>query len=146
MKPTTIKTALSLGFGAIVTLTLALPTGHAAGPATACETSHPISMVATESVGRNVPTNRTMTVTLIGPITNANKLTRGGKQKIQVCEGTRLQYHAESTAGTASCTLDKKPMPPQGAIKVDAGMQRLVCTDKPDGGDVDQIQIVGVNR
>ena len=144
MKPT----AITLTFGAIVMLILLLPANHAAasGPTTACETAHPVSMVTTESVGRNVPANRTMTVTLIGPITDAAKLKRGGKQRITVCEGARLEYRAESTAGSASCTLDKKPMPPKGALKVDAGVQRLVCTDKPAGDDVDQLQIVGVNR
>jgi hypothetical protein len=146
MKPSTLKTAITLTLGTLVAL--ALPAGHAAapGPATACELAHPISQVATERVGHNVPTNRTLTVTFIGPIANADKLKPGGKQKLKVCEGTRLEYRAESTVGSVSCTLDKKPMPPQGAIKVDAGMQRLVCMNKPEGSDVDQFQIVGVVR
>ncbi|MEK7817155.1 MAG: hypothetical protein AAB281_02755 [Actinomycetota bacterium] len=146
MKPTTLKTAITLTLGTLAALTLPAGPAAATGPATACEIAHPISMVATEHAGQNVPTNRTMTVTFIGPIANADKLKPGGKQKIMVCEGSPLQYRTESTVGSVSCTLDKKPMPPQGAIKVDASVQRFVCTNKPDGSDVDQFQIVGVNR
>lgn len=147
MKSTTLKT-ITFAFVTTVALTVPLPASYAAAPdvATACEIAHPISMVATENAGRHVPTNRTMTVTLIGPITNVNKLKHGGKQRVTICEGARLQYRTESTVGSVSCTLDKKAMPPQGAIKIDAGVQRFVCTNKPEGNDVDQFQIIGVVR
>lgn len=148
MNSTMLKTAITFAFVTTAALIAPIPASYAAapGPATDCEIAHPIRMVATESLGRNVPANRTMTVTLIGPIANTNKLKHGGKQRVTICEGARLEYRAESTAGSASCTLDRRAMPPKGLIKVDAGVQRLVCTDKPDGSDVDHIQIVGVNR
>ena len=145
MKPIAIKTAIRLSLGAVALLALSLPASYAAEP-TPCELANPISMVDNDNGARGAPTNKTLKVTFIGSVTNAKKLKSGGKQKLKACEGSRLEYRAESTAGTVSCVLDKKPLPPQGAIKVGAGVQRLVCMDKPDGGDMDQFQIAGVAR
>lgn len=150
MKPTMIKTAVTVAFGTTIALTLSMPASYAAAPGsgTACDAAHPIAMVTTQDSQKNVPTNQTMKITLIGPIANANKLKHGGnqKQRVKVCEGALVEYRAESMVGTVSCTVDKRPVPPQGKIKADEGMQRLTCTDKPDGKDVDQLLIVGVNR
>ena len=148
MKPTTIKTAVTATFGIMVVLALSMPASYAAAPGTACDAAHPIVMVTTQDAQPNLPTNQTMKITLIGPIANANKLKHGGKQKqrVKVCEGALVDYRAESTVGTVSCTLGKKLVPSKGKIKADEGMQRLTCTDKPDGNDMDQMLIIGVNR
>ena len=150
MKPTMTKTAVTTAFALMVVLTLSMSASYAAAPGsgTACDAAHPIAMVTTKDSQKNLPTNQTMKITLIGPIANADKMKQGGnkKQKVKVCEGALVDYRAESMVGAVSCTLDKRPVPPQGKIKADEGMQRLVCTDKPDGRDVDQLLIVGVNR
>jgi hypothetical protein len=150
MKPTMIKTIVTVAFGSMIALTLSMSTSYAAAPdsVAACDVVNPIVMVTTSNSQKNVPTNQTMKITLVGPVTNANKMKHGSnnRQRVKVCEGALVDYRAESTVGTASCTLDKRPIPPHGKIKVDEGMQRLICTDKPDGLDVDQLLIVGVNR
>jgi hypothetical protein len=149
MKPTIIKVAVTVTFEAMLVLAMTVPASYAAVPGSGtatCETVYPITRVATEGSGRNVPKNLTMTVTFTGPITNANKLARGGKQNIKVCEGAQLDYRVETTAGTANCTLDKRPIQSQGTIKVHEGSQRLSCTNKPDGIDTDQFQIISVNH
>lgn len=136
-----------LTFGAMLVLVMPVSTSYAAvpGTGTACDAAHPITRAATEGSGLNAPANLTMTVAFTGPITNA-KLVRGGKQNIKVCEGAQLQYRAETTVGTAKCTLDKRPIPPQGIIMANGGSQRLSCTNKPEGADTDQFLITSVNR
>lgn len=148
MKPTKIKAAVMVTFGAMLVLAMPVPASYAAvpGSGTTCDAAHPITRATTEGSGLNAPTNLTMTVAFTGPITNANKLLRGGKQNVKVCEGAQLQYRAETTVGTAKCTLDKRPIPPQGIIMVNGGSQRLSCTNKPEGIDTDHFQIISVNR
>lgn len=148
MKLKMLNISVKFSFGAFLAMVMLAPASHAAmpGSGTACDAANPIVKVSSEGAGISVPTTNTLTVTLIGPITNANRLKRGGKQNIRVCEGALVDYHAESTAGAATCTLNKRPVPAQGQIKANSGAQRLQCTDKPDGSDTDQFRIVGVNR
>ena len=148
MKPTTIKTAIMVSFGTMFVLTVHMSTSRAAVPGTetACDIAHPITMVISEDTVVHASSNQTLKVTFIGPITNANKLKRGGKQNIKVCEGAKLDYRVETAVGTVSCTLNKVPIAPQGLIKVEEGSKLLVCTNKPEGKDTDQYRIIGVNR
>lgn len=149
MKSTMMNKTAALFFsGTMAVLAAQISTSNAAPPdaGTACDVTHPISQMDSEGAGQNLLTNQALTLTFIGPIANPGKLKKGGKQAIRVCEGAQLEYRAVSTVGSPSCTLDKKAVPATGIIMVESGLQRLVCTNKPDGSDVDQFQIIGVNR
>lgn len=69
-----------------------------------------------------------------------------GKKMVKACSGTVMDYDASSEASeSVVCRLNGAAVPSKGRLKVSSSQQRLMCTDKPAGNDVDVIRIMALN-
>ena len=106
---------------------------------TVCEEGTPVRMVSNEG-------SQGLQVTLIGAFSPDSTLRGGKKHKVQVCEGTTVEYRVTSATGQVSCTVDRVNVVPSGHLRADARIKRLTCMDPTQGSDRQDIAIVATGK
>lgn len=115
-----------------------------ANPQGDCIGDNPV-IIHTMDGGDQIPaTADSLQVVLIGNIKTAPGAS--GKKMVKACSGTVMDYDATSEASeSVTCRMNGTAVPSKGRLKVSHSQQRLMCTDKPTGNDVDVIRIMASN-
>lgn len=107
-------------------------------PAILCANTFPIKQVSSFGGGQGSSVNSTLVTTFTGYIITEAGLTSGGKNTVRICPGTTVDYKTVSSVGGERCTINGSPTAATGKITVG---DKLICTNKPDGGDVDRFAV-----
>lgn len=107
-------------------------------PPIGCPSDYPIAQITSLGGGQNPGTNEQLVTTFTGHITTTQGLTSGGKNTVKICPGTTVRFAATSTTGTASCLINSAATASTGTLAIG---DKLICTNKPDGGDTDRFSI-----
>lgn len=104
---------------------------------TACD-SYPVRQVTSLGGGQSVTENAEVSVTFTGRITTEKGLTGGARNTVKICPETTVSYLAIATTGEAVCLLNNSATEATGIATVG---DKLVCTNRPGGGDTDRFSI-----
>jgi hypothetical protein len=102
-------------------------------PRTQCQNNYPIRRITTDGGGGGAAINSTLTATFTGHIVSNTK------SRLVVCRDTTVDYEIASSVGQAHCLLNGYFAPPIGKLRPNG---KLVCSNLPDGEDVDKYSIV----
>jgi hypothetical protein len=100
-----------------------------------CTTKNRLVHLTTVGSGQNAATNKTLTVTFTGHITNSDSLLSGSKSRVALCSGTSVEYSADSSATNSICYVNHILSASSGTLSSGDG---LFCTNEPDGNDKDK--------
>ena len=98
----------------------------------------PVSQITTIGGGQSPAVNATLQTTFTGYLTTTTGLTSGGKNSVKVCPDTTVDYETTASVGTALCTINGVAVANTGSVSIG---DKLVCTNKPDGGDTDRFSV-----
>lgn len=115
-----------------------------AKPKGECAVSNPV-IIHTVSGNDELPqSGDSLEIVLIGNIKSGKG--NGSGKAIKACNDTVMDYDATSEASeSVICRLNGAAVPSKGRLRVSDSHQRLMCTDKPSGNDVDVVRIMASN-
>lgn len=101
-------------------------------PMKQCVDQTPIVMLTSFGAGQDATVNATLVTTFVGHII---KSTAGS---LNICPASRLEFRANSTVGQAICKINGVVVGAKGYLKPH---DRLVCSNQPEGRDIDRFRI-----
>ena len=99
---------------------------------------YPIVQATTEGGGQGPAINTTLQTMFTGQITTTQGLTNGGMNSVKICPGSKVAYDATTTTGKAVCWVNGVAGPASGRLGVG---DKLICSNKPDGSDIDRFTV-----
>lgn len=103
-----------------------------------CTDLYRLKQVTTVGGGQGQSFNSTMVTTFTGNITTEAGLVSGGKNVIKIYPGTVLDFTTDSSVGETTCVVNGSVAGAAGSLTVG---DKLICSNKPDGSDVDRFSI-----
>jgi hypothetical protein len=103
-----------------------------------CSVVYAFNEVTTSGDGDSDVVNETLKLTFRGPVTTATGLINRGRNRVEICPGSAVSFEAESTVGLASCKVNGAPIGDRGVV---SARDKLSCTNKPEGGDIDRFTV-----
>lgn len=103
-----------------------------------CSDAYGFSEFRTIGAGGLDSVNHTLKLTFRGSMTTAKGLMDGGRNRVEICPGSTIEFEAESTTGEASCTVNGASVGAQGVL---AEGDVLECTNAPEGKDTDRFTV-----
>ena len=100
--------------------------------------AYPLKMVTTTGGGQSQSVNGQLVTTFTGRLTTEQGLTSGAKNKVTICPGSTVEFDSVSTVGTARCSINGIATAANGTV---AAGDKLICTNKPDGSDIDRFSV-----
>lgn len=106
----------------------------------ACVDDHPVITVTTEGGGQRESVNQTLNATFKGHIMTTVGLTSHGRNFVEICPGTTVEYSVQSSVGGGlRATPDCSGRFNYGAL---AAGEKLICNNSNLGGsDVDKFTV-----
>jgi len=103
-----------------------------------CSAVYAFNEVNTSGGGESDAVNETLKLKFLGPVTTTTGLINRGRNRVEICPGSTVSFEAESTVGPVSCKVNGRSVGDRGVVV--AG-DMLVCTNRPEGSDVDRFTI-----